>query len=374
MGVKNEALRRGQPNTDIAFYIARTGKLQGRVKTDPQWCVCVVRQEFLEDLASLLERSAVHRRTIVDEVALENDESVSVLCQSADDKVVSRHAFDCLIAADGVHSIVRKNLFASQAVTYDRGFSCLYFLIESHERDAPAKFVELANGTRSELFLGTFSTTTVFPMGHNRLALGIGFDHATKARLWSEAGLAPSQDWSAAAPKKKKAIALKLTADIPMYDDLFTHLVEHFVPDWNSYKIYLWSMRDSNPLQTPYLEHGNLVVIGDAAHAFTPTIGMGASLAIEDAEKIASKIAAVAKTSSDPKAFRQRLRKEAFVPFTQERLPVWNELMHRARWAARGNFTQQGDRKRFAMAPQIPGYLPSRLVGAMEWCLDKVGL
>jgi 2-polyprenyl-6-methoxyphenol hydroxylase-like FAD-dependent oxidoreductase len=151
-------------------------------------------------------------------------------------------------------------------------------------------------------------------------------------------------------------------------------LLSAFVPDWDSYKIYLWGMKDSDPLQTPYVSSTNVAIIGDAAHAFMPTIGMGASLAMEDAEMLASRLASVARRYADREQSRRALKEEVFVPFTRERVPVWNDLMYRARWAARGNFFRQGERGRFSIAPQIPGFIPSRVVGAMEWVADRLHL
>jgi|GEM_PF-2717934 len=374
IGVKEAALRRGQRNDEIAFYLARKKRVQGVVKTDPNWCVCVVRQEFLADLASLLKTTTVVRRATVERIEPLPDGQVTLYCKSAAGEAACLHQFDCLIAADGVNSIARKTFFPELARTNDRGFSCIYCLVEVKGEEAPPHFRALANGSRSELIMGTFSTMTIFPMGQNRLAIGVGFDHTTRDRLWAEQGLPPGQEWASLAAEQKKAIAMGLAKDVPVYDSLLERLFDSFVPDWNSYKVYFWSMRDSDPLPVPYAASANVVLIGDAAHAFTPTIGMGASLAIEDAEMIAARMAEVAHRHSDPDRSRRAMRAEAFAPFGRARVPVWKDLMHRSRWAARGNFQRQHDRNRFAIAPQIPGYLPSRLIGAAEWVADRLRL
>lgn len=373
MGAKEEALRRGNPTCEIAYSVARKGKVQGVVKVDPAWCVTVVRQEFLADLASLLQTTHVRRRTVVEQVSPGTDGGVLLHTRTLEGETEA-HELDCLVAADGVQSLVRKNFFPDFAKIHDRGFSCIYLLVEARGEGAPPNFSRLANGGRNELLMGTFSTMTAFPLGQDRLALGIGFEHATRDRLWSEVGLAADVPWSSIEPERKRAIALLLARDVPVHDSLFEKLLSSFVPDWNSYKIYLWSMKDTDPLPTPYLISSNVVVIGDAAHAFMPTIGMGASLAIEDAEMLASRLAAVARRYGDPADARRALREEAFVPFTRGRVPVWNDLMIRARWAARGNFFRQGERGRFSIAPQIPGFFPSRLVGAAEWIADRLHL
>ena len=373
IGVKDDALRRGNPNTEIAYSVVRKGKVQGVVKVDPKWCVTVVRQEFLADLAALLQTTTVHRRTYVEQVTPADEGRVALHCR-ADEGDIPTYEFDCLIAADGVQSVVRKTFFPDFAKTYDRGFSCIYMLVEARGEGTPTHFQRIANGGRSELFMGSFSTMTMFPLGHDRLALGIGFDHATRDRLWAEVGLAADVPWPKIDSTRKRAIALRLASDVPAHDSLFVKLLSAFVPDWDSYKIYLWGMKDSDPLQTPYVSSANVAIIGDAAHAFMPTIGMGASLAMEDAEMLASRLASVARRYADREQSRRALKEEVFVPFTRERVPVWNDLMYRARWAARGNFFRQGERGRFSIAPQIPGFIPSRVVGAMEWVADRLHL
>ena len=373
IGLKDDALRRGNPNTEIAYSVVRKGKVQGVVKVDPQWCITVVRQEFLADLAALLQTTTVHRRTHVEQVTPGAAGRVALHCRTqAGDRPV--YEFDCLIAADGVQSIARKTFFPDFAKTYDRGFSCIYMLVEARGESTPAHFQRLANGGRSELFMGSFSTMTMFPLGQERLALGIGFDHATRDRLWAEVGLAGDVPWPKIDATRKRAIALRLASDVPAHDSLFVKLLSAFVPDWDSYKIYLWGMKDSDPLPTPYVSSANVAIIGDAAHAFMPTIGMGASLAIEDAEMLAARLAAVARRYADRAQSRRALKEEVFVPFTRARLPVWNDLMYRARWAAQSNFLHQGARGRFSIAPQIPGFIPSRMVGAMEWVAARLHL
>jgi 2-polyprenyl-6-methoxyphenol hydroxylase-like FAD-dependent oxidoreductase len=62
------------------------------------------------------------------------------------------------------------------------------------------------------------------------------------------------------------------------------------VDDWDSPRVCLWPMHDSDPLRHPYATDCNLVLVGDSCHAFLPTIGMGASPAIGDAEHLGSRL------------------------------------------------------------------------------------
>jgi salicylate hydroxylase len=366
------ALRRGNPCSEIAFYNARLKKHFKSIKSDPKYTRCVVRQEFLVDLASLLQHTKIKRRHHVDSVTPLTDGTVKVEGLHAADDERFAESFDLLVAADGVHSVVRKSLFPAAAVVHDRGFSCIYMLVEGGLTNASPGFLARANSGRSELIMGSISTMTMFPLGKGRLALGIGFDHETKSKLWQEHGLPCDTEWASISAEKKKAIAVQLTSDTDRENGNLVKALD-LIPDWNSYKIYNWAMRDTDPLPKPYVDSANIIAIGDAAHAIMPTIGMGASLAIEDAEILAARIASLAKRTDDPKEFRTLLETQVFSPFTRTRYPVWHELVGRARAAAIGNFIRVGNRRRFSIGPQIPNNSFSRIVSSIEWLAEKLG-
>jgi salicylate hydroxylase len=371
IGLLEQALVRGNPGTELAFYNARLGKRFRSVEYDPKYTRSVVRQEFLADLAGLLQDSSVKRRHLVTGITTAPDRAVTVSGTVED--VPFTETYDLVVACDGVNSITRKQLFPTEAVIHDRGFSCIYMLVEGTDSTAPAGFMAKANSGRSELVMGHFSTMTLFPLGHGRLALGIGFDHAARAMIWRSHGLAPDEDWKDLPAATKKSIAVTLTTDTDINDGMLVRALD-LVPDWDSYKIYLWAMRDTDPLGTPWSAAGNVVLIGDAAHAIMPTIGMGASLAIEDAEALAALIANAASTAATPADFRSAMKEAVFIPFAAARHPVWVDLIDRARRAAIGNFINVGQRKRFAIGPQIPNTTLSHVVSGLEWFAEKLGV
>ena len=371
IGLLEQACARGNPANELAFYNARLGKRFNSVAFDPKYTRTVVRQEFLADVAGLLKHSPVQRRHLVTGIRPSEDRSVTV--NGTVDDVPFSETFDLLVACDGVNSVARKALFPSEAVIHDRGFSCIYMLVEGTADTAPPGFMTHANSGRSELVMGHFCTMTMFPLGHGRLALGIGFDDASKAKIWQSHGLSPDAEWKDLPAETKKSIAVTMTTDADIYDGMLVKSLD-LVPDWDSYKIYLWAMRDTDPLETPWSVQSNVVLIGDAAHAIMPTIGMGASLAIEDAEALADLIAAAANAATTPTDFRAAAQEAIFAPFTAARHPVWVNLIDRARRAAVGNFINVGQRKRFAIGPQIPNTTMSRIVTGVEWVADKLGV
>jgi salicylate hydroxylase len=373
MGMLEQALARANPCTELAFYQARLEKRFRTIRTNPHYTRTVVRQEFLADLSTLLQRTTLLRRHTVTALRAAADRVVVVSGTQGTEAASFDTEFDLVIAAEGIRSVARSTLFPTESTINDRGFSCIYMLVEGTSATAPPELMTRANSGRNELVMGSFSTMTMFPLGRGRLALGIGFDHATKRSLWAEHGLASDVAWADVPAATKKAIAVRLTEDAPLPSGTMTPALD-LVPDWDSYKIYLWPMRDTDPLSRPYDTSSGIVVIGDAAHAMMPTIGMGASLAIEDAEALARMVAAAINDHPDSESLRKHAQRAIFEPFTAARLPVWNNLMARARKAAVTNFIDVGRRKRFAIGPQIPNNLLSRLVTGVEAIADMFGL
>ena len=370
VGQLGAAMQRANPCTEIAFTNARLGKHFRSVRPDPHYTRSVVRQEFLADLAKLLRRTDIRRRHLVNSVVPQPDKSVIV--EGSVDGTPFREHLDLLIAADGVHSVVRKSLFPTTAKIHDRGFSCIYMLVEGGPDNAPPGFLDRANSGRSELIMGRVATMTLFPLGRGKLAFGIGFDHGVRDMLWREAGLGPQTPWVDIPATTKAAIARRLTEDAgePMLVDALK-----LISDWDSYKIYVWAMRDSDPLDRPYPTEGNVIVLGDAAHAIMPTIGMGASLAIEDAESLVRRLRdSGLATGGDPVRFRDGLKTSVLAPFAADRVPVWHDLVSRARRAAEGNFIDVRNKRRFAIGALVPGRFRSRIANGIELLLDRLGV
>lgn len=358
IGIKEEALACGLNAFRISFYNARTNKKQRfGVATDPNLTVNVLRQEFLAGLTNLLSRTKIHRQCNVKSIQA-SPEKVGVFCENINGKEES-FKFDILVAADGIGSVVRKDYFKSKNYIHNRGFSCLYMLIEVPV-DAPNEFIEASNTGECMIVLGKSTTATFFPMGKNRFAVGIGFDDQVQADFWKLAGINPNLTWLELDVNQKQKIAKLLAADCSFQNDMLTKSFR-WVPDWNSYKIYLWKMRDSDVATTPFNEYGNVIMLGDAAHAIMPTIGMGASLAIEDAEILAQLIAE--QIQQDKPNFKTTLEKYASL-----RVPVWIDLMERARAGAKLNFVGIRNKSRLSIGPQMPGKTFWKVVAkAEEW-------
>jgi salicylate hydroxylase len=356
IGVKEKALACGLETSRISFFNSRTNKKQKfGVSTNPDLTVTVIRQEFLAELTKLLNRTQIYRQLNVKAVEA-TKEKVNVFCEGIEVNDES-FEFDILVSADGIGSVVRKEYFKNENYIHTRGFSCLYMLIEVPQ-DATEYFKTFSNTGECWVVLGTTTTATFFPMGKNRFAVGIGFDDKVQKEMWDLAGINSDLIWSDLNVVQKEKIANLLASDCSFQNDMLTQAFQ-WIPDWNSFKIYLWKMRDSDVATQPYNEYGNIIMIGDAAHAIMPTIGMGASLAIEDAEILGRYISEqIMNGKSD---FKNTLEK-----YSSVRVPVWEELMGRARAGAKLNFVGIKDKSRLSFGPQIPGRNLWRIVAKIE--------
>lgn len=360
MGIQEAALACGLPAFRIGFWNARTHKKQRfGVSLDPNLTVNVLRQEFLAGLTHLLSRTKIHRQCSVKSIqAL--PEKVTVLCEAPNGQDESLE-FDLLVAADGIGSVVRKAYFKNENYIHNRGFSCLYLLIDV-PNDAPKSFIEAANTGECMIVLGKSTTATFFPMGKNRFAVGIGFDDQVQAEIWNLAGVDATVSWAHLDAFQKQKVATFLASDCPFQGDLLAQSFQ-WIPDWSSFKIYLWKLRDSDVATRPYNEYGNVIMIGDAAHAILPTIGMGASLAIEDAEILGRQLAGHLLNGN-------RNFKTLLQHYASERVPVWEDLMARARAGANRNFVGIRNRSRLSIGHHMPGKILWKMIAKLEAFMD----
>lgn len=356
IGIKEKALACGLATSRISFFNARTNKKQKYgVSTDPNLTVTVIRQEFLAELTSLLNKTQIYRERNVKSISA-TSEKVIVLCKGIEGQD-ENFEFDLLVSADGIGSIVRKDYFKHKNYTHSRGFSCLYMLIEVPE-DAPEYFKTFSNTGECYVVLGKSTSATFFPMGKNRFAVGIGFDDKVQAAIWNSVGVTQNLTWTDLDIIQKQKVAKILAADCLFQNNMLTDAFK-WVTDWNSFKIYLWKMRDSDVATQPYNKYGNVIMIGDAAHAIMPTIGMGASLAIEDAEILGRFI-------SEQVHQNKPNFKNTFEKYSKVRVPVWKDLMARSRAGAKLNFIGIKNKSRLSVGPQIPGRILWKIIAKIE--------
>jgi 2-polyprenyl-6-methoxyphenol hydroxylase-like FAD-dependent oxidoreductase len=174
------------------------------------------------------------------------------------------HTMECglVVAADGVHSTVRAQLFPGTCSRYS-GSSCWRAVIPDTSSDG--KLVEVW-GPAAEFGAMRVSDRELYWFGYFRQPQGASFGDELAAARERFTG------WS---PQIQAVLAATAA------DQLMRHEV-HYLP---------------GGLHT-YVR-GRVVMIGDAAHAALPTVGGGASTALEDGVCVGRLIAAPVGTGAD---------------------------------------------------------------------------
>ena len=365
LGIKPLALVNAHMPAEQVFHSAKTDEIERRVSIETDTTFNVLRSEFLERLTNLLTRTEILRQHNAVRLEVIANGAVRIhFAKAADGLAKEALDFDVVIAADGANSVARHQYFP-HATTVDRGFSSIYVLIEAADNDVPPPhFSELANGDINFYSHGALSTNIIFPQGSNRMALALNFDHATASKLWRAHGLSPDTKWPDIPVDIKKSIARTIARDTPAYNSVMANALE-LVKDWNGPTVYEWQMRDSEVLPEPYAPDANIVFVGDSVRAFLPTIGMGASLAIEDAEWLGTHLGKYLSARVESQTPLHDLRQAVFQPYVDARKSTWVDLLDRARMAAR-NFIDHNTMQRFESAAFVPTPVGKGVAHAVE--------
>ncbi|ORY19317.1 hypothetical protein BCR34DRAFT_552900 [Clohesyomyces aquaticus] len=180
---------------------------------------------------------------------------------------------DVIVGADGVHSNTRAKIPGAEGIKcFGSGKSAFRFLIS---RDAALNNEETKKFAGGEGEMGMIfdrdRRVVIYPTSNNSL-LNFVCIHPTAE---SEVGEAAGEGWNQVAHKDRM---------LEVYKDFDPSLVKLLaMADEETLKV--WELLDM--AQLPTWTEGKLVLIGDAAHPFTPHQGQGAGQAIEDAASLA---------------------------------------------------------------------------------------
>lgn len=213
----------------------------------------------------------------------------------------SKHATNFLIAADGIHSVVRKQLLPRSEPRY-AGYTCWRAVIDN-----------------SNLQLSESSET----WGEN-----------------GRFGIVPLADkkvyWFACINAKENSEQFR---NFKILD-----LQKHFSDFHNPIPAVLFETENENLIWNDILEvkplnrfaFGKILLIGDAAHATTPNLGQGACQAIEDAVILGSELQKNSDFTSAFKSFeKRRLPRTKYITNTSRRVGKIAQIENRYMAAAR---------------------------------------
>ena len=242
----------------------------------------------------------------------------------------SEETADLLVGADGIHSVVRAQLFGEARLRYGNHAGWRSVVPFEHE---------LVGGTWTETW-GRGARVGIVPIGGGRVYLYVAEDVAEGA----PAPAAPEVEFQRRFARWHEPIPAALAA----------------APPGSFSRTFVYDLR---PLRR--WTAGRVTLAGDAAHAMRPDIGMGAAIALEDAVVLGSALRGEADV---PTALRRyeacRRRRAAFV----------TRLSHRA-----GSFAQcktaLGCRLRDALAAAAPARVTeAQYRRQIEWDPHCAGL
>ncbi|OKK14262.1 FAD-dependent oxidoreductase [Streptomyces sp. CB00455] len=229
---------------------------------------------------ALAAGAAVMPGTAVEDYAMAGD-TVTVLLSAG-------KTLECgaLVAADGIHSAVRRRMLADGPAQY-RGYSSVRGRTKG---SALGQRSYVVNGRGIQIFIAPVGADTLYWTAKITAPAG----------LWPAKGPARAQDDLAAALAGWHPPVLRLIRDADPHDIVVTDI------------------HDRDPV--PRWVDSRVALLGDAAHPMVPALGQGANMALEDAVVLADAMSAHEDVPAALLAYqRERLERTAAVVLKSRR-------------------------------------------------------
>lgn len=217
-------------------------------------------------LSQLQPGTVVYQKRCVDVT----QDATSVTATFADG---SSATADCLLASDGVHSVIRQKLLPASTIRY-AGYTCWRAVVQAD----PAR-VDLTRFTESWGAQGRFG---IAPLTGN------------------------SVYWFACinAPQNSMEMKQKTIIDLQQHFQNFHNPIPYLLSLTKDNQLIQNDIIDIKPLKQ--LAFGRILLIGDAGHATTPNMGQGACQAIEDAATLMNQLGQETTIEQDFSTFEQK--------------------------------------------------------------------
>lgn len=171
---------------------------------------------------------------------------------------------DVVIGADGVHSVVRQELFGPEAPRFS-GLSAWRGLV-------PAARV-------ADLGLPVASTVVMGPERH------FVYYFVSAGRFVNWVGVAPTDTWTLESWTAPGSLDEAL-ADFDGWNDVVRRLIHEVDDGTGGAAVYRWALYDRDPMTSWGV--GPVTLLGDACHPMLPFMAQGACQAIEDGAVLAA--------------------------------------------------------------------------------------
>lgn len=159
---------------------------------------------------------------------------------------------DVLIGADGVHSVVRSYINGSEIKPRYAGYVNWNGIVEASP--------DLADSDVWVIYVGEGKRASMMPIGGNRFYFFFGCPM----------------------PQGTKTPPEKIRSELQEIFQGWATPVQNLIAKLDPEKVNRLEIGDVDPL--PHLVKGRIALVGDSAHATTPTLGQGGCQAMEDGE------------------------------------------------------------------------------------------
>ncbi|GED71801.1 hypothetical protein BRE01_55030 [Brevibacillus reuszeri] len=248
-GIVDEIIHQGNRSDGFHIY-SQKGNLLNKLQIPGQFerMYSLHRKDLHEILLTRLSSNIVHFGKDFQHVQ-QNQQKVQVTLKDG-----SIAEGDLLVAADGIHSPIRKQLLSQNLYRY-AGYTCWRGVISAES--IPSVTVDFYETWASN---GRFG---LVPLPNNQL-------------YWYALINAKERD-----PKFAKYTPQELAKHFTDYHEPVTRIINETKPEQMIHR----DIVDIHPMEQFFI--GRTVFIGDSAHAITPNMGQGACQAIEDANILA---------------------------------------------------------------------------------------
>ncbi|KAF7846487.1 hypothetical protein BT93_L4249 [Corymbia citriodora subsp. variegata] len=231
------------PNT--GELVAELGKAKGR-RT-------IARSDLLDGLLKLLPKDSIQFGKKLENIEEQADGKIELTFKDG-----TTAKADCLLGADGVHSLTRKHILGADHPAVPPKNSDGWRV---HSRQVPMdlalKTIDKKWSKTVPILCGKEGHVNLMPL-HRGTTLSIIC--VTRTGIATDGSIAPFEKERFADYREDAKAAVELVAEDPSIT---------------------WELQDHEP--APYYNQRRIAIMGDAAHACMPFIGNGAAQAIEDA-------------------------------------------------------------------------------------------